>query len=290
MGETTTTIFGRLRHLDTSSPSADEAAAAVGVLPHISSVVAAAAAEAAAAKAAAEAIAAAEAAADAERAAAEAGVQDGEAAAAGQGGGEAGEDGGKGVSRRISASGGGVLPQPGSPVRRGASAIAAAAAAAAANGMQPLHGSSVAPGSDSLSEAAATADSTAAAHSVSTDALGSEEGGDEEGRGTANSSITAAARGLGGSTAGGEDGSSPFKPGRGPQRGLLFGHGLPCAVEVLSFLIECVARRGEESTGGVLSPVDEDYVVFGLQMAHRALLAGGPVLADHDSLLSLIHK
>jgi len=46
MGEITTTIFGRLRHLDTSSPSADEAAAAVGVLPHISSVVAAAAAEA----------------------------------------------------------------------------------------------------------------------------------------------------------------------------------------------------------------------------------------------------
>jgi hypothetical protein len=196
------------------------------------------------------------------------------------------------VTRRTSASGGGVLPQPGSPVRRGASQIAAAAAAAAANGLQPLHGSSVAAGSDSLSEAAATADSTAAAHSVSTDALGSEEGGDEErGKGAGNSSNAAAPRSSAGGTVGGDDGgSSPFKAGRGPQRGLLFGHGLPCAVEVLSFLIECVARRGDESPGGVLSPVDEDYVVFGLQMAHRALLAGGPVLADHDSLLSLLHR
>ena len=42
MGEITTVVFERLQQLQPGSPAADDAAAMSGVLPHISSVVAAA--------------------------------------------------------------------------------------------------------------------------------------------------------------------------------------------------------------------------------------------------------
>ncbi len=42
-----------------------------------------------------------------------------------------------------------------------------------------------------------------------------------------------------------------------------YGHGLISAAEVLSFLIECVARRDGAGPHG---PGDEEYVVFGLQV------------------------
>lgn len=75
-----------------------------------------------------------------------------------------------------------------------------------------------------------------------------------------------------------------------------YSHGLPCAVEVLSFLIDCIAQRrlegeGSSSAAGLLSgPPDDEYAMFGLSMVHRAVLAGGSVLQSHEALLGLLHK
>jgi hypothetical protein len=75
----------------------------------------------------------------------------------------------------------------------------------------------------------------------------------------------------------------------------VYSHGLPCAVEVLNFLIDCIAQRrldgdGSTSAGLASSPADDEYAMFGLSMVHRALLAGGCMLHRHDALLSLLHK
>jgi hypothetical protein len=75
----------------------------------------------------------------------------------------------------------------------------------------------------------------------------------------------------------------------------VYSHGLPCAVEVLNFLIDCIAQRrldgdGGTSAGLASSPADDEYAMFGLSMVHRALLAGGCMLQRHDALLSLLHK
>lgn len=67
-----------------------------------------------------------------------------------------------------------------------------------------------------------------------------------------------------------------------------FGHGLISAAEVLSFLIECIARRDGGGASGASG--GDEYAVFGLQMAHRALLAAGPALRRHVPLVGVLHR
>jgi hypothetical protein len=76
-----------------------------------------------------------------------------------------------------------------------------------------------------------------------------------------------------------------------------FSHGLPCAKEVLSFLIDCIAqRRGEADASGAAgagaasAAADDEYAIFGLAMVHRAILAGGAILQVHEVLLTLLHR
>lgn len=71
-----------------------------------------------------------------------------------------------------------------------------------------------------------------------------------------------------------------------------YGHGLPSALEVLSFLVDLISRKNTDgsSNGSSMAPLDDEFAVFGLQMVHRALLAGGSALAAHDALLTLIHR
>jgi hypothetical protein len=67
-------------------------------------------------------------------------------------------------------------------------------------------------------------------------------------------------------------------------------------VEVLSFLIDCIAQRRLEGDGGNSSGMnggmgpDDEYAMFGLAMVHRAILAGGPALQLHEALLGLLHR
>jgi hypothetical protein len=67
-------------------------------------------------------------------------------------------------------------------------------------------------------------------------------------------------------------------------------------VEVLSFLIDCIAQRRLDGDSGNSSGMnggmgpDDEYAMFGLAMVHRAILAGGPALQLHEALLGLLHR
>jgi hypothetical protein len=67
-------------------------------------------------------------------------------------------------------------------------------------------------------------------------------------------------------------------------------------VEVLSFLIDCIAQRRMDGENGNSSGMnggmgpDDEYAMFGLAMVHRAILAGGPALQLHEALLGLLHR
>ncbi|KAF8061912.1 hypothetical protein HT031_004172 [Scenedesmus sp. PABB004] len=293
MGEITGLVFGRLQELEPGSPAADEAAAAGGVLPHISSVVAAAAAEAAAAKAAAAAEAAAAEAAAAEAAAAAAAAVEAEAAAGADGGTAAG--GVPAAPAAAPAAPAAAGPEPRSP--GGAAAVAAAAAAAAANASSG--GASAAALSRQLSEtvgatghhhdndtssdACATFDSSSVhpgdlASLAADGSVGGARSSAPGARGCADPGAPFASGGVA------EPLPPPLRVSGGAPR---YGHGLPCAVEVLSFLIDCVGQRRADADGG---GGDDEYAMFGLAMVHRAVLAGGAALAGHEALLGLLQR
>jgi hypothetical protein len=319
MGEITTIVFERLQYIQPGSPAADEAAAAAGVLPHISSVVAAAAAEAAAVKAAAaaEAAAAEAAAAEAAAAAAAAGAElqeGGEAAPAAAGTEDAAAA--AAAAQQLPAAGqdASVMQQqqqqpPGPPtvltLATGpiqtagslsdsrtpgmAAAVAAAAAAAAAAGASA--GGAGRPAStlqeeDAVSDAGATVASSTVAFAESVSGADGVAGRGAPGQ----ASLGGAVSGVPGSLAGLNVGGAYHM---GPST---YSHGLPCAVEVLNFLIDCVAQRrldadGSSGAAGALSgTADDEYAMFGLSMVHRAVLAGGSMLQSHEALLSLLHK
>lgn len=61
--------------------------------------------------------------------------------------------------------------------------------------------------------------------------------------------------------------------------------GVQCALEVLNFLIELIHKSSEDPPQGL----GDEYTVFGLSMVHRALLAGGPCLAEYPAMLRLVH-
>eukprot|EP00775_Hariotina_reticulata_P002969 gene2969-3254_t len=77
-----------------------------------------------------------------------------------------------------------------------------------------------------------------------------------------------AASAVGSSAPGGPD--APLAPVCTTFASSRFSHGLPCAKEVLSFLIDCIAQRRSE--------------------ADTAILAGGPILQAHEVLLTLLHR
>ena len=316
MGEITTIVFERLQHIQPGSPAADEAAAAGGVLPHISSVVAAAAAEAAAVKAAAAAEAAAAEAAAAEAAAAAAAAsaaeqqQGGEGAPAAAGAEDAAPA--AAAAQQLPAAGQdacvmqqqpsgppNVLTLATGPIQTAgslsdsrtpgmAAAVAAAAAAAAAGasaGGAGRPGSTVQDEEDAVSDAGATVASSTVAFAESV------SGAD----GVAARGLAGQAS-LGGAVAG-VPGSLAGLNVVGYQMGAsTYSHGLPCAVEVLNFLIDCVAQRrldadgSSGAAGAAGGPADDEYAMFGLSMVHRAVLAGGSMLHSHEALLSLLHK
>lgn len=349
MGEITTVVFERLQQLQPGSPAADEAAAMSGVLPHISSVVAAAAAEAAAVKAAHAAEAAAAQAAVLEREAAAA-----EAKAVAMTAGLAREEETDSASEPNTAADADATEQPQQlqqqysvsaavqaaqvePRSPGAAAAVAAAAAAAAAAASTSAGG--APGTaasnrqlsetvgitghqhkaagDGASDADATQNSssvvptdlTSLAGSAAMSTLGDGSVGSYRHSGVGASSysdlhpddvpppaLTTSPHGVGSA----ELASSPQTalPPLRTSRARLYSHGLPCAVEVLSFLIDCVAQRRLDADGasaGVVSgtsgaAADDEYAMFGLAMVHRALLAGGSSLQCHEALLGLLHR
>lgn len=319
MGEITTVVFERLQYIQPGSPAADEVAAAAGVLPHISSVVAAAAAEAAAVKAAAAAEAAAAEAAAAEAAAAAAaaaGVEQqaaGVVAAAGVGadgvvlstvpGGAqvpaaAGSDAAIQQQQQQPPGPPNVLTLATGPIQTAgslsdtrspgvAAALAAAAAAAAASsGGAAVAGARPAAAEqddDAVSDAGATVASSTVAFADAVSVV---------------DSLAPAGDGRHASAAGalvGVPGSLTALNTGYPGGSTMYSHGLPCAVEVLNFLIDCIAQRRTDGEGSSTSPLlsgppDDEYAMFGLSMVHRAVLAGGAMLQTHDALLSLLHK
>jgi len=315
MGEITTIVFERLQFIQPGSPAADEVAAAAGVLPHISSVVAAAAAEAAAVKAAAaaEAAAAEAAAVEAAAAAAAAAQQDGSAV------GEAAEGAQPGGVAALAAGTTGADMQQGPPTALTMAPSPTPAAGALSDARSPGAAAAVAAAAAAAAAASANASSGGAAPSSSqqlgaVDLTGRPQGStlDEDAVSDAGATIASSTVALGDaasiadSIVGG--GSVPGAhalvgvPGSlsvlktGGRTVAAYNHGLPCAVEVLSFLIDCIAQRrleGEGSSGaaGLLSgPPDDEYAMFGLSMVHRAVLAGGSVLQGHEALLGLLHK
>lgn len=311
MGEITTIVFERLQHIQPGSPAADEAAAAGGVLPHISSVVAAAAAEAAAVKAAAAAEAAAAEAAAAEAAAAAAAEQQegGEGAPAAAGAEDAAPT--AAAAQQLPAAGqdacvmqqqpsgpptvltlatgpiqtAGSLSDTRTPGMAAAVAAAAAAAAAGASAGGAGRPASTVQDEDAVSDAGATVASSTVAFAESVSAADGVAALGPAGQ----TSLDGAVAGVPGSLTGLAVGA--YHVGTST-----YSHGLPCAVEVLNFLIDCVAQRrldadGSSGAAGALSgPADDEYAMFGLSMVHRAVLAGGSMLQSHEALLSLLHK